>query len=174
MSKGIELSESQIKAYENGATIFLFFANKYRIESEFDKCIFPIKKRDKDIFIKEDRYENADGSFYFNTIKTDDFNWYPASLMTQKQSRYSFKECIDVQIIRPDSIARTGYFDGADLKEEILKGLGLKWIGYMSRENYEEIGFKLFVDFYNQQLKEQKINRTYNDNDYIFLVKFER
>ena len=30
----------------------------------------------------------------------------------------------------------------------------------------------MFDDWYNQQLKEQNINRTYEDNDYVFLVEF--
>ena len=30
----------------------------------------------------------------------------------------------------------------------------------------------MFDDWYNQQMKEQNINRTYKDNDYVFLVEF--
>ena len=57
--------------------------------------------------------------------------------------------------------------------DELLKGLGLELIGYVSKECYENIGFKLFVNFYNSLLKEKNINRTYEDNDYMFLIEIQ-
>lgn len=245
MFKGIELTQSQIKAYENGATMFLIPITlkelKYEHnrwwwkdtpdtegadcfqcwDDEFIPKFSPVQKGDKDIFIKEEfkigywnsktyqmafdyrigkntelKYQNVEPfnkmvensikQLKVKNIKPDKYgnykwekynsplDWYKSSEMTKDQSRYSLSECIDVQIIKPDFIAKTGYFGGADLKEDILKCLGLRRVGYMSKECYEETGLKLFVDFYNQQLKEQKINRTYNDNDYIFLAKFKR
>lgn len=170
MNKGINLTESQIKAYENGATMFLFFANKYRIESEFDKCIFPIKKGDKDIFIKEDRYENIDGNFYFNTVKTDDFNWYPASLMTKNESRYSFSKCIDV--VGP---IRVHEISGSHLKKllyEVPNTIMEQSLSFWKKS--VENRYQEFIKYYNQQLREQNIERKYQDNDYIFLIEFER
>ena len=69
MNKSIELTESQIKAYENGATMFLFPINDKDIikhngydTGKFDEYEehyiefpnFPIKKGDKGIFIQEE------------------------------------------------------------------------------------------------------------------------
>ena len=31
-----------------------------------------------------------------------------------------------------------------------------------------------FIYHYNKQIQEQNINRTYEDNDYVFLVEFKR
>lgn len=61
---------------------------------------------------------------------------------------------------KPNMIAKTGYFDGTYLNEYILKGLGLEWIGCVSKECYENIGFKLFVNFYNSLLKEKKYKQN--------------
>lgn len=54
MSKSVELTSSQIKAFEHGATMFVFPADLYRIKSEYDEAIFPLQKGDKDVFVKED------------------------------------------------------------------------------------------------------------------------
>ncbi|MFY4844622.1 hypothetical protein ACOTVP_08795 [Aliarcobacter butzleri] len=153
MSKRIELTPSQIKAYENEATMFLF----------------PISDEAKALLKKED-FIYAD-----SPIKKGD----KVSIPNNNNSNYKridlfyIVECIDIKVVKPKMIARKGYFDGADINENILKGLGLKWIGYMSRESYEDIGYELFVNLYNQQMKEQNINRTYEDNDYVFLVEFK-
>jgi len=58
-------------------------------------------------------------------------------------------------------------------KEE-LKEISLMWVGNFNQEAYKQIGCELFIDMYNQQMQEQNINRTYNDNDYMFLVEFKR
>ena len=185
MSKGIELTQSQIKAYENGASMFIVPIDTDEMKmSEIglkkDLSQFaPIQKGDKDIYIKEEFGISISGTTAYlkDYTKVDKrvianlIVWKPASQMTKEQSRYTIKECIDVRVVRVQDIARKGYFDGAYIKEDILKGLGLSWIGYFNRESYEEIGYDLFVKLYNNQLKEQKINRTYEDNDYIFLCE---
>lgn len=154
MSKGIELTLMQIKAYEAGATMFMFFANNYRIESEFNKAIFPIQKGDKDIFVQEDFRLNEYGDYEyktgFSTKVTSHLNinqWQKASQMIKKESRFSFNECIDVRVVRVQEI---------NIKD-IPKIQTKMW---------------MFDDWYNQQMKEQNINRTYEDNDYVFLVEF--
>lgn len=198
MSKSIELTQSQIKAYENGATCFMFPINEdinYQIRSvssdsvrfgrglinnitldSFIKSHFSILKGDKDIFIKEE-FVGCDNIFYRakdeNGMNLDEC-WHPALQMTKEQSRYSLSECIDVRVVRTKEIAEKGYFDGADIKEDILKKLGLDWIGYFNRETYEEIGCDLFINMYNNQMQEQNINRTYEDNDYVCLCEFRR
>jgi len=198
----LELTQSQVKRVieaEKGETIMLMFPideNKMsfamweRIKKDhyshadnlFSKDVLGVQKGDKDIWIKEEfgislngtvaymsDYTNTDRSVTSNLLDIKD-----ASKMTKEQSRLTISECIDVRIVRVQDIARKGYFDGADIKEDILKGLGISWIGYFNRECYEEIGCDLFVKLYNNQLKEQNINRTYEDNDYVFLMEVRK
>ena len=61
---------------------------------------------------------------------------------------YSFSECIGIRVVRVKDIT---YEQISDIKIDCSI---------------------TFEDFYNQQLKEQNINRTYEDNDYVFLVEF--
>lgn len=152
MSKGIELTQSQIKAYENGATMFIFpISDEAKALLKKEDWIYadsPIQKGDKDIFIQEEftcsmsniLYKSkqvlSDRFFYNNCIV-----WQPASQMTKEQSRYSFSECIGVKVIRVQDI---------------------EWV----------TGFH-FPEFYNKCMEERNINRTYEDNDYVFSVEFK-
>ena len=43
---------------------------------------------------------------------------------------------------------------------------------HVSNEPISQKRRRAFESFYNQQMKEQNINRTYEDNDYVFLVEF--
>lgn len=183
MSKGIELTQSQIKAYENRATIFMFPSNLYRVESEYDESIFPLQKGDKDVFIKEEFADcgcpdlcetcsggdpilyrasvNPDGSYKnYYTCCEDEMHWTPASQMTKEQSRYSFKEILDVKVVRVQDIFSLYY----------TSLTGQKQFGH----NDPDFDFSLWKEvWYNQQMQEQNINRTYEDNDYIFLVEVQ-
>ena len=67
--------------------------------------------------------------------------------MTKEQSRYSFNECIDIKVVR-------------------VQEINIKDIPKIQTEMW------MFDDWYIQQMKEQNINRTYEDNDYVFLVEF--
>ena len=169
MSKGIELTPAQIKALQSGATMFLFFANNYRIESKFDEAIFPINKGDKDIFVQECAYQTDIGKMYYN-VRSEAGSYYipkengtliVASQMTKEQSRYSFNECIDAKAIRVKDIT-------IELKIKIIGHINTNM--ELNKDAYNEN----FIYHYNQQLKEQNINRTYKDNDYVFLVEFKR
>ena len=169
MSKGIELTPTQIKALQSGATMFLFFANNYRIESKFDEAIFPINKGDKDIFVKEEFQLN--GYDFWNVIYKNTclniptpFKWIPASQMTKEQSRYSFSECIDVKVVRVQDWIK--YLDTKNKKA--IESFTF----HVSNEPISQKRRRAFESFYNQQLKEQNIDRTYEDNDYVFLVEF--
>ena len=133
-----ELVPIQIKAYKNGATIFIVTIDKLYnigIESGADKPFYnynidgekkyygildllPVQKGDKDIFVEN--------------------------------TQYSFSECINVRVVRVKDIT---YEQISDIQIDCSI---------------------TFEDFYNQQLKEQNINRTYEDNDYVFLVEFKR
>ena len=176
MNKGIELTPTQIKAYENGASMFLFPLSRQTIMKYKNltigeyKELLPIQKGDKDIFVQEegifttyyrcykiDADKNLRSDLTFEEkLEYSNINWQPASQMTKEQSRYSFSECVDIRVVRVQDIAR---------KYEMLNIIGVS----LSGDIYSE-----FINFYNQQMKEQNINRTYEDNDYVFLVEFKR
>lgn len=185
MNKGIELTPSQIKAYENGATNFLLPISMEQIR--MSQCgnsnildFAPIQKGDKDIFIKEDFEEefsghivyksnvspDEDGLIYFKDEFGDfipyeylDYFWEKAKNMTKEQSRYSFSECIDIEVIRVQEI---------ETNANILRPLGINW--HTPKSYYGRcINMKVALrEFYNKQMQEQNINRTYEDNDYVF------
>ena len=161
MNKAIELTQTQIKAYENGSTIFLFTIDTKLKMSEIglikDLIQFsPVQKGDKDIFVQEEFNCVGDCNFGMPCQNCGSngqgIGIFKASQMTKEQSRYSFNECIDVRVVRVQDI------EYKDLcKMRLLKKA--YW--------QQDIQFA-----YNQQLKEQNINRTYEDNDYVFLVEF--
>ena len=238
MSKPIELTQSQIKALQSGATMFLFpinfiddfkmkkikddynyynkiFTHNKKEQEEFEyifsvwnlnKCtncrynlcisdcssivtfnIFnktmnrdnvvdcinildsPINKGDKDIFVKEEFQLN--GYDFWNVIYKNTclniptpFKWIPASQMTKEQSRYSFKECIDVKVVKVQDWMKY-------LNTKNKKAIE-SFTFHVSNEPISQKRRRAFELFYNQQLKEQNINRTYEDNDYVFLIEF--
>ena len=125
-------------------------------EKTIIKELSTIQKGDKDIFVQEDFRFNEYGDYEYktglNTKVTSHLNinqWQKASKMTKEQSRYSFNECIDAKAIR-------------------VQEINIKDIPKIQTEMW------MFDDWYNQQMKEQNINRTYEDNDYVFLVEFKR
>lgn len=205
MSKGIELTPSQIKALQSGATMFLFpidinkisinlneenglyFNSAYKFEcsyckgkdsqctdcygkgyiwdldceskEEFIAKYSPIQKGDKDIFVQEYAYQTDIGKMYYN-VRSEAGSYYipkengtliVASQMTKEQSRYSFSECIAVRVIR-------------------IQDITIKDISKLMWEEDWIVGAIEYL--YNQQMQEQNINRTYEDNDYVFLVEF--
>ncbi len=165
----IELTKSQIKAYENGASMFMIplsIPTGYEFQgfSSKDKSIWranfwngenilfvdlPFQKDDKDIFVKEDFYVYNGTTFYHGDEMYNSNLNYNSSRMTKEQSRYTFGECIDIKI-------------------KTVRDIKLK--------EWQELGTCLFdsKNFYNQQMREQNIAKTYNDNDYVFLVQFKR
>lgn len=214
MSKSIELTQTQIKAYENGSTIFLFtidnenisidsrnpdvFLSAYKFEcsyckgkdsqctdcygkgyswdldceskEEFIAKYSPIQKGDKDIFVQEEFWQYENDILYKSNSDSDEemllngdyeptssFIWSNASQMTKEQSRFSFNECIDVKVVKIQTI----------IEHEIIRIFG----NYTNRHIYLYCDFR---DYYDQQMQEQNINRTYEDNDYVFLVEFKR
>lgn len=128
-------------------------------KEEFIAKYSPIKKGDKDIFIQEYAYQTDIGKMYYN-VRSEVGSYYipkengtliVASQMTKEQSRYSFSECIDVKVVRVQDIT----------------------IKDISKLMWEEDWIVGAIEYlYNQQMKEQNINRTYKDNDYVFLVEF--
>lgn len=181
MNKGIELTKSQIKAYENGATMFLFPTNisERIIEDKettdmFILSMFQIQKTDKDIFIKEPfkvTNHHKDHFIYEYEMReyfTKQNIFKDASQMAKEQSRYSFSECIDNKIKKVQDL---GLFELAYLTGRWL--VGASSIAFC-REQKKKFVDSHFRDFYNEQMREKNIDRTYDDNDYIFLVEFKR
>ena len=124
----------------------------------------PINKGDKDIFVKEEFQLN--GYDFWNVIYKNTclniptpFKLIPASQMTKEQSRYSFNECIDAKAIRVKDIT-------IELKIKIIGHINTNM--ELNKDAYNEN----FIYHYNKQMKEQNINRTYEDNDYVFLIEF--
>ena len=155
-----------------------YFINKYS----------PLQIGAKDIYIKEEFameseepatekaiklsenkwiYYKEDYSFMLKEL----YSWQPASQMTKEQSRYSINEVIDMRAARATDINTN----------DMLK------LGYKYDKNcfskYDDIGDQNYsircslvdnlVNGYNTQLKEQNINRTYEDDDYIILMEIK-
>jgi len=183
--KSIEFTPIQIEALENGATMFVvpicipdgmkldfidydiddycgWFIDKR--DNSTAQVKFPIDKGDKDIYVKEEFLEVTypSGKVYSIIYKGDnnehfkDEIYQSASKMTKEQSRYSLSECIDVRVVRVrDITAKESWrIVGDIIPKEFLFNNGL-----------------MFYKYYNTQLEEQNINRTYDDNDYIFLIE---
>lgn len=171
MSKGIELTLSQIEAYERGATMFIFPID-YKLNKKIDNvktkagidCFIeikaPIQKGDKNIQVRTQEYEIG---------LTDDeiHSMGCAYLGEQYQMTYDvigkIEEIIDVKIIKVQDVPIKDLIN-------ILGEINLQSLLVEAHNNI--LGH--FKEFYNQQLQEQNINRTYEDNDYIFLIKFKR
>ena len=199
--KSIELTQSQIKAKENGATMFIFTLNKninilnikdgivsfinnwsdYYDEiniEKFTKRYSPLQIGDKDVFVKEEFiYSSVVNQIAYKaqTIgnlredltqdELDDFNtinWKPASQMTKEQSRYSFKEILDVEVIRVQDIGVEDYLS-------IFPQDDLYWNATTFKDKEED-----FKDFYNQQMQDLGIDKTYENNNYVFLIEVDR
>ena len=136
MSKSIQLTQGQIKAYENGATMFIVpIVTKGMKMSEIglkkDLLQFaPIQKGDKDIQIQG----------------TGDF------------SPYTISECIDVRVDRVQ-----------DMKIK-------DWAKILNQHNPTQSYYMeaKAINHYHKGLEEANTNRTYNDNDYVFLIEYSK
>ena len=175
MNKGISLCHTQIKAIQDGASLLMFPVFEYM---EFDKygrkdiaeCIInnhsPLKIGDKDIHVKE---EFVDIEYYDPTLKRqivfrndsevhmfeiEEKEWQPASQMTKEQSRYKIDEVIDIRVVRVQELEAMVKNETIDIRK--LQGFN---------------DFGTIRDFHNTQLEELSINRTYQDNDYVFLIE---
>jgi len=150
MNKSIEFIQSQIEAYENGATMFMFpcVHSKFEMIAMNDNFYVenysPLQIGDKNIKIKEK----------FTMIVNDICEVKNcASKMTKEQSRYTLKEILNVKIVKVQDIL---YENSEWMKINPHGSCGMNDM------------------FYNKILKEQNINRTYEDNDYLFLVEIKR
>lgn len=128
--------------------------------SKYIEVYCPIQKGDKDIQVRTQEYEIG---------LTDDeiYSMGCAYRGEQYQKTYDIigkiKECIDVKLAKIQDIPI----------EDLINILGEINLQSLLVEAHNNI-LGHFKEFYNQQLQEQNINRTYEDNDYIFLIKFKR
>lgn len=175
--KAVELTQSQIKALEGGASMLILpivgiSIKNYKVLDVksfiYDWCL--LQKGDK-FFIQEEfmLYGNQIVSkeiYHTCGLETSScvgnvYLWEPASQMTYEQSRFKDLECVDVRVVKVQNIEYKTSFKIRGIKKSTF---------WSDCEN--EIG--MLEDFYNRQMQEQNINRTYEDNDYVFLVEFKR
>lgn len=156
--KAVELTQSQIKALEGGASMLILpivgiSIKNYKVLDVksfiYDWCL--LQKGDK-FFIQEDFVMIVNDICEVKQL---------ASQMTYEQSRFKDLECVNVRVVKVQNIEYETSFKIRGIKKSTF---------WSDCEN--EIG--MLEDFYNQQMKEQNINRTYEDNDYVFLVEFKR
>lgn len=188
MSKGIELTQSQIKAYESGATMFLF----------------PIKFNDSGSYSKLDFYATLSN----NPSATDCENYgmgrgcdCDCPVLNRGECELQFNENSNllIEILSPIQKGDKDIF----IQEDFILSHGTlsykaktpnEWnywykASQMTKEQsrysfgecidvkvvrVQDIENISIEELYNQQMKEQNINRTYKDNDYVFSVEFKR
>ena len=150
--KSIELTNSQLVALQNGATVLLFPV-KHTIEPAYMETrermycntlierFSPLQKDDKFFVQEEWMLGIQDGAF--NTK----LGWTHKGNLAKIQGTTE-----DIKVTRVQDI---DIFISA-------------FLGWWSKDVSD------FATHYNQQMKEQNINRTYKDNDYVFLVRFKR
>jgi len=165
-NKSIELSSSQIKAFENGSTMVIFpidvaiiereseKVNNLRLpEEEFIKKHSPLQIGDKDVKIRSNK---------------DMINFFQNSYPSVKEIIGILAEIIDVKLVK------VGDLDVVDMPDIFKVQCKTCGSGECSRDCESYNFVESFSNNYNTQLKEQNINRTYNDNDYVFLMEFKR
>jgi len=166
MSKGLELTQSQVKRVmeaEKGETIMLMFpillpfddgVNNYEYN---ENCgIWNAYKDDEHITSVIPPIQKGDKDIEFYIKSNIPYN----QLIIGKIS-----ECIDVSVVRVQDILELYN------SFEVLDKLGMKIIQFKSDWNKT---CDIFKKNYNNQLKEQNINRTYEDNDYVFLMEVRK
>ena len=144
-------------------------------ENEFIGKYAPVQIGDKNVFIQEDFHLKGiekDIIIYRHGISDNYTNkWLPASEMTKEQSRFTVDEVIDIKVVK----VHEAIHDYSTILESLsigsIKKFGLKYHVPKSYMGHEQNAKQAFIEFYNAQLKEQNINRTYDDNDYVILLE---
>lgn len=93
----------------------------------------------------------------------DSHNWQSASEMTKEQSRYILK-CLNVNVIRIQDI---------ETNANILRPLGVSWHTPKSYEGRCKNMRCAIKNFYESYMTEIGYNKSYEDNDYLFLFEFK-
>lgn len=137
MSKSIELTSSQIKAFETGATMFIFSITDYdqrRIESGYSiGDSLPVWKGDKDVWIKEE-FQDAEQSsvsdnpipLYFKIRELLDYNEDTGIFAWKKNNKIAgTKHSAGYTVITIDKVKYYAhrlawiYMNGEEAKEQI-------------------------------------------------------
>lgn len=178
--KGLEFTQSQIKSLENGGTMFMLPLDNCNILHSIDKA--PIKKGEKFFVQKNIAYQSLD-KVYCKNSKT---NREIASKLGYKMG--ICKSAFIGFYIKPLSLI------GLEGVEYLCNDLHLFNAPYNHNSTYKKIELFNYLEcvdvrilkvkdcpfpsecekFYNQQMQEQNITRTYEDNDYVFLLKVKR
>lgn len=166
MSK-LELTQTQVKRIENST-------------SDTVLLMFPIDMKIPIGYIPQgmSRKENEPYSYNMWNDKLKDviFLDMPIQIGDKDifvQEGIILKECIDIRVVRVQDIH----------KKKEINSLGIS-LNCMAKKKEERTSGnemlemqrldKMLIESYNNQLKEANTNRTYEDNDYIFLVEFKR
>lgn len=183
INKSIELTNSQIESIKSRTTMLMLPVDfgfiitpeewiETQTEDELVELLSPLQKGDKDVWVKEEFSTSKKGediqycldypsvdAFYDWCDYSHQSSFHP-SQMTKKQSRFKF-DVLGVKIVKVQDV----------VPEEPKFRLNL----VMNTSSWckGEALTQLFKEYYNNQLKELKINRTYEDNDCIFLVEVE-
>lgn len=193
MSKGIELTQSQIKAYENGATMFLFpISDEAKALLKKEDWIYadsPIQKGDKDIFVQEEfkigywNFKTYQMAFDYRIGKNTELKYQNVEPFN-KMVEDSIKQ-LKAKNIKPN---KYGNYKWEKFDSPLDWYSASKMTKDQSRYSFSECidvkvikvqdidevtGFH-FPEFYNRCMEERNINRTYEDNDYVFSVEFKR
>ncbi len=166
----IKLTASQIQSYENNATMFMFpITDKLvsRVENLSFGELLMGRTENNELF----SFENAElqgfktkESCICEYIKTNAPVQVGNKDISISQSKYYFKECVDVKITKINLLN----------SEEMMNIANLQY-GYNPDNPMPiELMYEDFIDFYETQLKELNLNKEHKDNDYVFLVEFKR
>jgi hypothetical protein len=174
--KSIILSDSQINSlYETSMFILPVVNNNLKLLFDVDtkdKFIskFSPLQVDDEFFIQEEfmLHDTNDGfvNLYYKLCKpnfVNSHNWQSASEMTKEQSRYILK-CLNVNVIRIQDI---------ETNANILRPLGVSWHTPKSYEGRCKNMRCAIKTFYESYMTEIGYNKSYEDNDYLFLFEFK-
>lgn len=131
MSKSIELTSSQVKALEDGASMLIVLINNIRSMmlsddyiAKFIEVYSPLQKGDKDIFVKEEFFETETAIWYKedcekNNVDTMHYESKMPYKMTKEQSRLTIKEVLDVRVKRVKDLTTEEIFSLGCYRKEV-------------------------------------------------------
>jgi len=194
MNKSIELTQSQIKAYQNRATMFMFpceqvgfrqkfIARCHRCQKETlqhymgEKEYICLECGHKDIKVLGHSDENFRTQYHYDfPLQKGDKNVLitekeiVCKKCNKKQTWYALEDKISEQ-----ECPYCGYYNEviADSFKEILDARVIR-VQELTVYQKHKLYANSIEDYYNQQMKELGLERTYKDNDYVFLFEVKR
>ena len=163
MNKVIELTQSQINEYENDASMFIFpiinntlreLAKDTENHNKFIQKFSPLQKGD-----------NA----YINELCLFEYRYSESTCLDNYLG-----EILDVRVVRVQDICAFDFFGYCSFEESNGVG-GFNILYNINEDEYDEGSICYFYgEYYDKQMQEQNIKKTYEDNDYVFLVEVGR